>query len=282
MLGTSRDLAGSSGAEVSRRREPRSRRSGGASLDGDPPASVVVATLAAKVRGGEASSLAWWWHRSVLADAAIGSPSKRCRPATVLSTASRARDSTSDALCRAPLRSGQGSIPARSQIRLRRRLVKDDDFVGPERLPSTSALLREPATVLTTSPPRAGFRRPFAPRAPGRFPFQSRGARPFAFPLGPGAARRLLQPKQSASTRCGSFDPRPAPRRLPSCLRSGWGRASLATDQKTRNEPTQSQSRFHGPGAGVAFTFPAPRVAIAHNESFAPTRSTRTPHVVES
>jgi hypothetical protein len=38
-----------------------------------------------------------------------------------------------------------------------------------------------------------------------------RGARPDAFPRGPSAARRLLQPKQSASTCCRSSDPWPRP-----------------------------------------------------------------------
>jgi hypothetical protein len=77
---------------------------GGASLDGDPPASVAVMTLRGLVNAVSwASCLAWRWRRPVLAGAAIDSPSERRRPTAVLSTASRARDSTSDARCRAQL-----------------------------------------------------------------------------------------------------------------------------------------------------------------------------------
>jgi len=76
------------------------------------------------------------WRRPVLAGAAIGSPSVRRRPAAVFSTASRARDTTSDALCRARRASGLSPLPAGSQVRCRRRLVKDTDLIEPERLPS--------------------------------------------------------------------------------------------------------------------------------------------------
>jgi len=55
------------------------------------------------------------------------------------------------------------------------------------------------------SPPRPGFRRPFAPGAPAN---GSQGARPLTFRSGPSAARRLLQPPQPASTPTRSSDPR--------------------------------------------------------------------------
>lgn len=80
-----------------------------------------------------------------------------------------------------------------SQTRFHRRLVKAAGFFESERLPSTNAPLPEPATVLTASPPRGGFRNPFAPGAPG-FP-DGPEARPDASPRGPGSVRRLLQPK---------------------------------------------------------------------------------------
>jgi len=118
----------------------------------------------------EASCLAWRWRRPVLAGAAIDSPSEQRRPAAVFSTASRARDTTSDALCRAQLSPRQGAVSAGSQPRFCRRLVKVDSFFGAERLPSTNAPLREPATVLTALPPRGGFRSPFAADAPRGLP----------------------------------------------------------------------------------------------------------------
>lgn len=98
-----RALAGSL-RDDSRLRSWRCLDPGGASLDGDPPASVAIMTLRGLVNAVfEASCLAWRWRRPVLAGAAIDSPSERRRPTAVLSTASRARDSTSDALCRAQL-----------------------------------------------------------------------------------------------------------------------------------------------------------------------------------
>lgn len=119
---------------------------------------------------GLASALARRWRRPVLAGAAIDSPSERRRPAAVFSTAGRARHLTSDALCRAPRLPGRSPSSAGCQTRFRRRLVKAGGFFEPERLPSTSAPLRGPATVLTALPPRAGFRRRFAPRTTGGFP----------------------------------------------------------------------------------------------------------------
>jgi hypothetical protein len=62
------------------------------------------------------------------------------------------------------------AVSTESQIRFRQRLVKAASFFGSERLPSTNAPLREPATVLTASPPRGGFQSPFTPRAPRGFP----------------------------------------------------------------------------------------------------------------
>lgn len=167
---------------------------GGASLDGDPPASVAIMTLRGLVNAVfEASCLAWRWRHPVLAGAAIDSPSERRRPTAVLSTASRARDPTSDALCRAQLlpRSMPGfhwePDPIPPSSRQSRRFLRI-------RAPSIDECsVKEPATVLTASPPRGGFRNPFAPGAPG-FP-DGPEARPDASPRGPGSVRRLLQPK---------------------------------------------------------------------------------------
>jgi len=94
---------------------------------------------------------------------------------------------------------------------------RSQPFAGPGRLPSPSApsplshvplsrfargITRSPPPVSLLacswlSPPRPGFRRPFAPGAPRK---GSHGARPETFRPGPSAARRLLQPPQPAST----------------------------------------------------------------------------------
>lgn len=76
-----------------------------------------------------------------------------------------------------PAPSGQSPSCSGNQARFRRRLVKAGDFLAPERLPSTSAPSRGPATVRATLPPRAGFRRRFAPRA-APVSRLGRGARP--------------------------------------------------------------------------------------------------------
>lgn len=100
--GSSRALRpSSSSAQILRRCHPLQDNPGGASLDGDPPASAEFTTLFGRLRSCYASGSRSRWRRPVLAGAAIGSPSERRRPATVFSTASRARDTTSDALCRA-------------------------------------------------------------------------------------------------------------------------------------------------------------------------------------
>jgi len=150
----------------------------------------------------------------------------------VFSTMGRACDAASDVLCRdppriRPLPRGSDRIPIASDRRtLRRRcLVKGHGLAGPGRLSSpsapspcrTSRCLRSvrgiprsppPVSLLACSwlsPPRPGFRRPFAPGAPAN---GSQGARPLTFRSGPSAARRLLQPPQPASTPTRSSDPR--------------------------------------------------------------------------
>lgn len=155
----------------------------GASLDGDPPASAAIATFAArpvavKPRPSRGSGVVRSWRvlRSTAPPNDAARP--RCyRPraelVTLPLTLSVARRCRVD---RGPPRAG-------CQDRLQRHLVKDGDFVDPERLPSTSAPLREPATVLTTLPSRAGFRRSFAPRFQ-RSPFGAEGLDPTRFRAG--------------------------------------------------------------------------------------------------
>lgn len=117
-------------------------------------------------------------YRSFLADAAIDGSSERYLPAAVFSTARRACDVASDTPCRAP------SCVSRPKPRHRRRArpafaaasskatTSTNQGAFPRRVLPTPPLAQwdheEPATVLTASPPRAGFRRPFAPCARSR------------------------------------------------------------------------------------------------------------------
>jgi len=88
----------------------------------------------------------------------------------VFSTTIRARSFTSGALCRASHSRGRSPSSAGSQTRLRHRLVKAGRFLESERLPSTNAPSREPATDPAAWPPRPGFRRAFAPRTTNGLP----------------------------------------------------------------------------------------------------------------
>jgi len=179
-----------------------------------------------------------------------------------------------------------------------RRLVKDSCLREPGRLPSTSAPStrssrivlptncfvnaqpartgprREPATVLAALPPRAGFRRSFATRS-----VEGGEARPAAVRRnGPSAARRLLQPKHSASTTARSPEPRfcssgrlrftdppggrdrrcnPSSKRALSLRpRPRWNRTSSTSKQLSPDLllrvvlllAERLQPRFHGPG----------------------------------
>jgi hypothetical protein len=178
--------------------------------------------------------------------------------------------------------------------------------------PARTGPRREPATVLAALPPRAGFRRSFALRSG-----EGGEARPAAVRRnGPSAARRLLQPKHSASTTARSPEPRfhtsgrlcstdpphpfgwdetaaatPRRRMLPRRARGPVGtepRARLNSPRRTcffgwclswgGTAPAEvSRARDQG-----AFARPAPSVAIARGGSFAPTRSARTPRVASS
>jgi hypothetical protein len=105
---------------------------------------------------------------------------------------------------------------------------------------------REPATVLAALPPRAGFRRSFAPRSG-----EGGVARPAAVRRnGPSAARRLLQPKYSASTTARSPEPRfCASGRL--CLTSPpWGDETAAATPR-RQGPFRRAPSPVGTGFGA-------------------------------
>jgi hypothetical protein len=131
-----------------------------------------------------------------------------------------------------------------------------------------------PATVLAALPPRAGFRRSFAPLAcsrreeldPGRW---SRAIHPWS--PRPRAACQLLQSKRNASTTRGSADPR-TPRRS-RLLRSYLLRAAGPLSER-------GQPRFHGSGAAGGKPHEGLFIAaIARGGSVIPTRSARTPPV---
>jgi hypothetical protein len=92
------------------------------------------------------------WDRSVLAGAAIDSPSERHLPAAVFSTACRACDVASDALCRVPrmqrVRPKPEPMlhgPRERQVSLRRRLVKDSNICGPVGRSPTDRVTRAPS-----------------------------------------------------------------------------------------------------------------------------------------
>ena len=141
-------------------------------------------------------------------------------------------------------------------------------------------------------------------------------ARPGARRRGPCAAHRLLQSTQSASTTAGPPEPRSAPWEVALfCAVPRLGeietpptpevrlRAHLAPDVRSRarlddatgwrrasarDEPRGPLSLQNGSSRGFTgqgpdgFRHPAPLAAIPRGESFAPTRSARTPRVVSS
>jgi len=151
---------------------------GEASLDGEPPASALPQPATRCPPGFPRSR-----RRELVVPRGPGGASIECSsalhlPTAALSTASRACDVASDALCRDPARAGpafRSYLPGEAaRHRLRRRLVKDDCFADTRTpsldecsLPCESSLRRpqdhrQPATVLPALPPRAGFGHPFA------------------------------------------------------------------------------------------------------------------------
>jgi hypothetical protein len=239
-------------------------------------------------------------HRSFLAGAAIDGPSERRLPAAVFSTACRARDVASDTLCRAPPRRDRSLAAPESQVCFPPHLVKNEGCPH-TRAPSIDeyslhpACARdheEPATVLTALPPRAGFRRSFASCAHSRgHPFEAERLDPDALERGPSAARRLLQSNNPRARLLDRLNPDQRPRKLPPGCASReappmvltrWRRSRRSSELVTRlslEAIPAEESRARG---WRGFRLPAPLAAIARDESFAPTRSARTPPVVIS
>lgn len=174
--------------------------------------------------------------------------------------------------------------------------------------PARTGPRREPATVLAALPPRAGFRRSFAPRSGeggvarpaavrrnGQAPLvdfcnqNTPRARPLDRPnpdsarLGdcallsrPGGTRSLLQP---LVVEC--FFTAPAAPLEQDHAHAGTALAGLASSGGVlpcgRAPAEVSRARDQG-----AFARPAPSVTIAREGGFAPTRSARTPRVASS
>jgi hypothetical protein len=160
---------------------------------------------------------------------------------------------------------------------------------------------RQPATVLTALPPRAGFGHPFARRARARGakasrldPTLSAAVTRRGADLDQDASRRLLQSEQSTSTTGGSTDPRsklagaapPACAGLGAELRmglkpsampitgSGWRRPTFPSRRALRPHETGAgrsrgsirhvvlhQPRAHGSGAGRLSPFSTSHLA---------------------
>lgn len=98
---------------------------------------------------------------------------------------------------------------------------------------------------------------------------------------GPRAACRLLQSLRPPSTTAGSIEPRsPRPESPPNPAPRSLLRACEARVAEPLSEP--NQPRGHRSGTGEAQSLcPASPAAIARSESFAPTRSARTPSVAD-
>jgi hypothetical protein len=167
-------------------------------------------------------------------------------PTAAFSTASRACDVASDALCHSPIRAGSAfrlNLPGETaRHRLRRRLVKDDRFAdartpsldecslpcksglrfrfglpGSRPLPAAAFAVAERRRIIDSPPPCSRLCRR-EPASDTLSPPEHEAGRldptlPAAVTrrggwLGPGASRRLLQPEQSTSTTTGSTDPR--------------------------------------------------------------------------
>jgi hypothetical protein len=120
-------------------------------------------------------------------------------------------------------------------------------------------------------------------------------ARPGARRRGPSAAPRLLQSTQSASTTTRPPEPRSAPWEValfcavPDVrLRARLEYNRVAPSPPLDDEPRGPLSLRFGSSRGFTgqgpdgFRHPAPLAAIPRGESFAPTRSARTPRVVSS
>jgi len=239
---------------------------GGASLDGEPPASTIVAerratrwalALRSRVR-----------QRVVLVESRSLTPPRAASRRRALFAPRRACDIASDVLCRAPprierrFRADRSPSLRSTEIRFPRRLVKGDALVESGRLPSPECSL--PLSRRTLSRLRVGSRgarhRSRCSRAGGfrhrdpasdacslgcaRPPLGVRASQldPRSCDRGPNAARRLLQPTQSASTAAPTA-------RFPRCVEASHDRRALArfaddaSPRRARAAPSTGRTR---------------------------------------
>jgi len=194
---------------------------GRASLDGEPPASTIVAERSRACRWLSPTAT-WARRRAVLVGSRSSTPPRyapRCgrysRPAEL---AIPSLTSSVMAFRGPSIAARSPSLPA-TEARFLRRLVKDDALHEPGRLPSSECSL--PLSYRTLARLRVGSRgarhRSRCSRAGGfrhrdpasdassharreRLSASASELDPRSFDLGPSAARRLLQPPQSQST----------------------------------------------------------------------------------
>lgn len=167
-------------------------------------------------------------------------------------------------------------------------LVKDRSFDQPKRLPSTSARrasleTRLPATDLAVLPPRSGVLTLFHPSAATHEGLDSTAA-PAVFPLGndgPCAACRLLPSIRTTSTTTDLPNSAEPHQRMPVDAATSKRDLSVVRIELRMAAPLQAQpvemswARGHAPDEQRA----ALATAIARGGDFAPTLSSRTPHV---
>jgi len=243
---------------------PSGELPGGASLDGDPPASVSAATSRDPRRVHARDPARSWWSLDQ------GSSAPNLPPAA-LSTAGRACDTTSDVLVRPrrtwnpwerlrnpsklhiPIaggrRPGPGAVSSKTAARSASGRLPSPSAPSPEHVRLTYACgaarvrvgsagarhrCRCCAQVAFTTATRlpARFRSPGSPACAG-----SRRARPRAYRPGPSAARRLLQPNRSTSTTTDRLIPVPGKRSGPACARALYSPASSAAEASPDDLP---------------------------------------------
>jgi len=123
---------------------------GGASLDGEPPASTILATLASRARSlsgfGGGAPIVNQRARAVLVESRSPTPPQQCLPATALFAPGRACDIASDVLCRDPRR-------ARHRCRAPSALGPPDPLPRPSRQRPPARRARTPSIVRVLPPP---------------------------------------------------------------------------------------------------------------------------------
>jgi len=123
---------------------------GGASLDGEPPASTILATLASRARSlsgfGGGAPIVNQRARAVLVESRSPTPPQQCLPATALFAPGRACDIASDVLCRDPRR-------ARHRCRAPSALGPPDPLLRPSRQRPPARRARTPSIARVLPPP---------------------------------------------------------------------------------------------------------------------------------